>query len=101
VTKSPNLLTLQVLKSILTGQNYSPKPLKDKVLPHSSTSVDQVVKDQLNQPQKLLKLQKLKPRRNNQRKRNNSQKYKKNKTEEWEDSLIDRYLNSLRILPYL
>jgi len=96
--KSQSLLLLQVSKSNHTGLNYSPKLLRDKTSPHSSTSVDQV-KDLLNQLLKLLKPQKSKPKRNNQRKRNNSpKKYKKNKKEEWVDSLIDSYLNSLWIL---
>lgn len=90
--KSPPQSTPPDLKSSHTGQNSSPRPLKDKTSPPSSASVDP-----LNQPQPQLphlpQLQNNKLRKMRRKERRKSHHHQRNnkKTPVWEVSLIELF----------
>ena len=99
-----NSLVHQELKSNHIGLEFSLKLLKDKIFLHFSTSEDQlgVQHQPLKLPKKLQKkLQRMTRKVKNLNPRRNKNQPNKKKMLAWEDSLIDRYLNSLRILCYL
>ena len=105
VKKSPLQSALPDLTSSHTGQNSSPRPLKDKTSLTSSTSVDQL---HLNQPQPQLPLNQSnnKPRRmiRKERRKSHHHQRKKKKMEVWEVSLIELfklYIPQFKILKIL
>lgn len=89
-TKSPLQSAPPELTLKPIGQNFSPRPLKDKTSLTSSTSVDPP--HQKPQPQLLLKLQNNKLRRKIKklpRRKSHHHQRKKKKMEVWEVSLIE------------
>ena len=86
----PLWLVLLELKLNHIGQNFSLKPLKDKILPHSSTSVQPLHQVQLNKLLKKLKNNNLKRMIKNQLKKKSHHHQRNNKKmPEWVDYLIE------------
>ena len=93
VKKSPPQSTPPDLTSNHTGQNFSPRPLKDKTSLTSSTSVDQLLQNLLQLQSLLLKLLSNNPRKMTRKERRKSHHHQRTKTkmEVWEVSLIELF----------
>lgn len=91
--KSPPSLTPLALTLPHTGQNFSPRPLKDKTSHHSSTSVETHL-PHLPQLQLLLRKPPSKNLRrmlSKERRKSHHHQKKKKKKEEWEACLIELF----------